>query len=275
MLKIIGRQWPFTLKQMKTNTTKVMKNQILILAAALCIFVSACSKDNKGTTHVAVKLTDAPGPYDAVMLSVKSVVVITDKGQQTLNVSGGPIDILHFRLGKDTLLAAQDIPAGTIQQIRLVLNNTGNEVVINGAHFNLTTPSGQTSGVKLNVHDKLIGGVDYILLLDFDAAQSIVLTGSGNYILKPVIRAVAQAASGALTGTVTPAASAPKVYAIMGTDTVGTIADTTGKFFFPGLPAGTYNVKFVPVSPYVTKTVPGVVVTNGAVQDMGTVTISQ
>jgi hypothetical protein len=253
-----------------------MKNQILILAAALCIFVSACSKDNtSGTTHVAVKLTDAPGPYEAVMLSVKSVVVVTDKGQQTINVAGGPIDILHFRLGKDTLLAAQDIPAGTIQQIRLVLNSTGNEVVIGGVHFDLNTPSGQTSGVKLNVHDQLIGGVDYTLLLDFDAAQSIVLTGNGKYSLKPVIRAVAQAASGALTGTVTPAASAPKVYAIMGTDTVGTVADTTGKFFFPGLPAGTYSVKFVPVSPYVAKTVTGVVVTNGTVQDMGSVTISQ
>lgn len=252
-----------------------MKNQILILAAVLCIFISACSKDNtSGTTHVAVKLTDAPGPYDAVILSVKSVVVVTDKGQQTINVAGGPIDILHFRLGKDTLLAAQDIPAGTIQQIRLVLNNTGNEVVINGTHFDLNTPSGQTSGVKLNLHDKLIGGVDYTLLLDFDAAQSIVLTGNGKYSLKPVIRAVAQAASGALTGTVTPAASAPKVYAITGTDTVGTIADSTGKFFFSGLPAGTYQVNFVPVSPYVAKIVTGVVVTNGAVQDMGTVTIN-
>lgn len=253
-----------------------MKNQLLVLAAALCILASACSKDNtSGNTHVAVKLTDAPGPYDAVMLSVKSVVVITDKGQQTINVAGGPIDILHFRLGKDTLLAAQDIPAGTIQQIRLVLNNTGNEVVIAGTHFNLTTPSGQSSGVKLNVHDKLVAGVDYTLLLDFDAAQSIVLTGNGNYILKPVIRAIAQAASGALTGTVTPAASAPKVYAIMGTDTVGTVADATGKFYFPGLAAGTYQVNFVPVSPYVARTVTGVVVTNGAVQDMGTITISQ
>lgn len=261
---------------MNYNTTKTMKNRISILAAMLCIFVSACKKDNtSGTTHVAVKLTDAPAPYDAVMLSVKSVVVVTDKGEQTINVSSGPINILHFRLGKDTLLASQDIPAGTIQQIRLVLNDTGNEVVVNGTHLNLTTPSGQTSGVKLNVHDKLVGGVDYTLLLDFDAARSIVLTGSGKYILKPVIRAIAQAASGALTGTVAPAASAPKVYAIIGTDTVGTVADSAGKFYFPGLAAGTYRVNFAPVSPYLAKTVAGVVVTNGAVQDMGTVAISQ
>jgi hypothetical protein len=139
----------------------------------------------------------------------------------------------------------------------------------------LTTPSGQTSGVKLNVHDNLTAGVDYTLTLDFDAARSIVLTGNGKYILKPVIRAVANAASGALEGIVSPAASYPKVYAIQGTDTVGTVADSTGKFYFQGLPAGTYTVDFVPVSPYIKKTVSNVAVTNGSVQDMGTITISK
>jgi len=202
-------------------------------------------------------------------------VIVTEKGEQTLNVSGGPLNILDFRLGKDTLLAAQDIPAGTIQQIRLVLNDSGNEVVVSGTSFNLTTPSGQTSGVKLNVHDKLVAGIDYTIMLDFDAAQSIVLTGNGKYILKPVIRAVPVAVSGALTGMVTPAASAPKVYAIMGTDTVGTIADTTGKFYFPGLPAGIYKVNFMPVSPYLPQTVTNVTVATGAVDDMGTITITQ
>jgi len=203
------------------------------------------------------------------------VVIVTDKGEQTFTVDGNPIDILHFRLGKDTLLAAKDIPAGTIQQIRLVLNNTGNRVVVGGKSYDLTTPSGQTSGVKLNVHDKLKAGIAYTLTLDFDAAQSIVLTGNGKYILKPVIRAIANAASGALTGMVTPIASNPKVYAIMGTDTVGTVADATGKFYFPGLAAGTYSVNFVPVSPYLTKTVSSVTVVNGTVKDMGTITITQ
>ena len=254
-----------------------MKNYPLLFAVIFCFAISACKKDNStsGTTHVIVRLTDAPGAYDAVILSIKSVVVVTDKGEQTLAVSGGPINILNFRLGKDTLLAAQDIPSGTIQQIRLVLNDSGNQVVIGGTSYNLTTPSGQTSGVKLNVHDKLVAGIDYTLKLDFDAAQSIVLTGNGKYILKPVIRAIPAAASGALTGVVSPAASSPKVYAIMGTDTVATIADTTGKFYFPGLPAGIYNVNFVPVTPYVTKTVSNVTVTTGAVQDMGVVPITQ
>jgi len=251
----------------------------LLFAAVLSLFMFACKKDNSSTAgssaHVTVKMTDAPGAYDAVILSIKSVVIVTDAGEQTLNVGGGAFDILKFRQGRDTVLADKDIPAGSIQQVRLVLNDSGNKVVVGGVSYDLTTPSGQTSGVKLNVHDNLTAGIAYTMNLDFDAAQSIVLTGNGKYILKPVIRAYAQAASGALTGVVSPAASSPKVYAIMGTDTVGTVTDATGKFYFPGLAAGTYNVKFVPVSPYATKTVTSVAVTTGVVKDMGTVTITQ
>ena len=255
-----------------------MKNYLTLFAAVFCLATTACKKQSStgpGSTNVMVKLTDAPGAYDAVILSIKNVVVVTDKGEQTIAVGGGPINILNFRLGKDTLLAAQDIPSGVIQQIRLVLNNSGNRVVVNGTSYDLTTPSGQTSGVKLNVHDQLVAGVDYTLKLDFDAARSIVLTGNGKYILKPVIRAIPVAVSGALSGMVSPAASSPKVYAIMGTDTVGTIADASGNFYFPGLPAGTYNVNFVPVTPYLNKSVGNVAVATGSVKDMGTVTITQ
>lgn len=251
----------------------------LLVVAALSLSLFACKKDNTSgagsSSHITVKLTDAPGAFDAVILNIKSVVVVTDAGEQTLNVNGGPIDILRFRQGRDTVLADQDIPAGTIQQVRLVLNDSGNRVIVGGVSYDLTTPSGQTSGVKLNVHDNLIAGINYAMRLDFDAAQSIVLTGNGKYILKPVIRAIAQAASGAITGIVSPAASSPKVYAIMGIDTIGTVTDATGKFYFPGLAAGTYNVKFVPVSPYTIKTVNSVTVVNGSVMDMGTVSIVQ
>ena len=111
-----------------------MKKLIFLSAALLFLGLASCKKNDSssGTAHVTVNLTDAPGQYDAVILSIKSVIITTSTGEQTLNVSGGPIDILRFRLGKDTLLASQDIPAGTIQQVRLVLNSTGNRVVING-----------------------------------------------------------------------------------------------------------------------------------------------
>lgn len=253
-----------------------MKKLIFLSAALLFLGLASCKKNDSSSSnmaHVTVNLTDAPAQYDAVILSIKSVVITTSTGEQTLTVGGGPIDILRFRLGKDTLLASQDIPAGSIQQVRLVLNSTGNRVVVNGTSYDLNTPSGQTSGVKLNVHDDLTAGIAYTMRLDFDAAQSIVYTGSNKYILKPVIRAIANAVSGALTGTVSPVASYPKVLAINGTDTIGTVTDANGKFYFPGIPAATYTVKFYPVSPYLTTTVSNVTVATGTVKDMGTVVI--
>lgn len=238
--------------------------------------LSACNKnDNGGMTKLNVKMTDGPGAYDAIFLSVKEIQVISSEGQSTLAVGSNPFNILNFRMGKDTLIAAQDIPSGRIQEVRLVLNDTGNRVVINGISYPLTTPSGQTSGVKLKIQDDLEPGVAYTLLLDFDAAKSIVQTGNGKYILKPVIRAIPNAVSGSITGIISPAASSPKIYAITGTDTLGTISDASGKFWFPGVSAGTYKVEIQPVSPYLNKTIDNVTVVQGSVKDLGTITIVQ
>lgn len=237
------------------------------------IFSSCQNSDSSTVTRFNVKMTDAPGAYDALYLSIKEIQVLTSEGQSTLPVSAKPFDILKFRMGKDTLIASQDIPSGRLQEIRLVLNATGNEVVIDGQSYDLTTPSGQTSGIKLKVQEDLTSGVAYTMTLDFDAARSIVQTGSGKYILKPVIRAIPQAVSGALTGTVSPAASSPEVFAIIGVDTIGAKTDLNGKFFFPGLEAGTYKVNIVPVSPYVNKSVENVQVSTGSVKDMGVIAI--
>jgi hypothetical protein len=254
-----------------------MKKMTIIGLMALGIGLSACNKNDAGDgmTKLNVKMTDGPGAYDALLLSIKEIQVFSSEGQSTLAVGSGPIDILHFRMGKDTLIASQDIPSGKIQEVRLILNDTGNKVIINGTNYTLTTPSGQTSGVKLKVQDNLEPGVAYTLLLDFDAAKSVVQTGSGKYILKPVIRAIPNAVSGSITGVVNPAASSPKIYAITGTDTLGTVSDASGKFWFPGVSAGTYKVEIQPVSPFINKTIDNVVVVQGSVKDLGTITIAQ
>lgn len=253
-----------------------MKRYLMLPVFIIAVIFTSCKNDNNSTvTRMNVKITDAPGAYDALYLSVKEIQVITSEGQSTLDVGDKRFDILDFRMGKDTLLASEDIPSGRLQEIRLVLNETGNEVVIDGHTFKLTTPSGQSSGIKLKVQDDLIGGIAYTMTLDFDAAKSVVKTGSGMYILKPVIRAIPQAVSGALTGVITPSASNAKVYAITGLDTVGAVADTTGKFWFPGLNEGSYKVNIVPVSPYVAKSIENVMVAKGSVKDLGTITITQ
>ena len=258
------------------NSNTIMKRILFVPVVAIVMMFASCKSDNSSTvTRFNVKLTDAPGSYDALYLSIKEVQVLTSEGQTTLEVNSEPFDVLQYRMGKDTLIASEDIASGKLHEIRLVLNETGNEVVIDGETFDLNTPSGQSSGIKLKVQEDLTSGVAYTMTLDFDAAKSIVKTGSGKYILKPVIRAIPQALSGAIAGIVNPAASNSKLYAISGVDTIGAVADTTGKFFFPGVAEGTYKVNIEPVLPYKSKSIENVQVTKGSVKDLGIIVITQ
>ena len=252
-----------------------MKKLFIIPALVAALFSSCKSDKTSSVTRFNLTMTDAPGAYDAVLLNIKEVHILSSSGESTIEIGSHPFDILKFRLGKDTLLASQDIPAGRLQEIRLVLNETGNRVKVDGVYYDLKTPSAQQSGLKIKVQDDLTGGIAYTLKLDFDVAKSIVTTGNGKYILKPVIRAIPNAVSGALTGMIMPASSNAKVMAIAGLDTIGAVADSTGKFFFPGMPAKTYKVNVVPQSPYMSKSIEGVTVVNGSVNNMGTITVTQ
>ncbi|MDB5118984.1 MAG: putative lipoprotein [Sphingobacteriales bacterium] len=252
-----------------------MKRLFIIPALVAALFSSCKSDKTSSVTRFNMTMTDSPGAYDAVILSIKEVHVLSSAGESTIAIGSQPFDILKFRLGKDTLLASQDLPSGRLQEIRLVLNETGNRVKVGGIYYDLTTPSSQQSGLKLKVQDDLTGGIAYTLKLDFDVAKSIVLTGNGKYSLKPVIRAIPNAVSGALTGMIMPTSSNAMIMAIAGLDTIGAIADTTGKFFFPGMPAGSYKVNVVPQSPYMPKSIESVVIVNGSVKDMGTITLTQ
>lgn len=239
----------------------------------------ACSTDS-GTARLEVRLTDAPGDYEEVNVDIQDVQVNSGDGTSgwvSLDVQKGVYNLLDLTNGLDTLLGSAELPVGKISQIRLVLGNN-NTIKEKGEIKTLSTPSAQQSGLKLNLNTTLEEGVTYTIKLDFDAARSIVKAGnSGRYNLKPVIRAMEEATSGAIKGTVTPLEASPAIYAIQGTDTVATaFTDTTsGKFMLRALPAGSYTVSFSPKTGYLPLTKDNVTVTVGSVTDVGTVTINK
>ncbi|HEX5002763.1 MAG TPA: DUF4382 domain-containing protein [Bacteroidia bacterium] len=258
---------------MKKNSNYLLDVMLLALMAAI-LFTTGCSKDdnsNAGDSQFSVRLTDAPGPYDAVNIDIQGVEVKSNSGTFLLNINSGIYNLLDFVNGVDTLIAQAGIPSGKVSQVRLILG-PGNTVVVGGIAYPLGTPSAQESGLKLNLHADLEPGVAYMLLLDFDVARSIVTNGNGGYSLKPVIRVIEQALGGSIHGTVSPPAAQPLVIAVMGSDTLSTGCDTvSGEYLFSGVPAGTYDVSFFPVAPYANQTVNGVVVTTGNLTEMGTI----
>ncbi|MEP6627937.1 MAG: DUF4382 domain-containing protein [Ginsengibacter sp.] len=83
----------------------------------------------------------------------------------------------------------------------MILGDDNQLVFKDGTTADLKTTSAQESGLKLNVHADLVAGIPYELVMDFDAARSIVKAGiSGQYLLIPVIRTFVKAAGGAIQG---------------------------------------------------------------------------
>lgn len=104
-----------------------------------------------------------------------------------------------------------------------------------------------TAGVKVNVSLDAQAGGTYGFVLDFNAGQSIVQTGRGNFMMKPVIVATAVALSGSLSGTVLDQAGTPVVGAEVEATQNGTvvnagITDANGNFTIDALPAGSYTL---------------------------------
>jgi hypothetical protein len=248
-----------------------------IAIACFGIALTACDSDEKNA-RLQVWLTDAPGDYEAVNIEVIGVEVHVGEGEgesgwKSLDAETGIYNLLELTNGLDTLLGEIEIPAGKISQIRLKLGNE-NSIRIDGEEYDLSTPSGQQSGLKLQVHETLSAGITYKILLDFDVARSVVVTGDETYKLKPVIRTITEAADGAIKGKVNPKEATPAVYAIAGIDTVATtFADSTGAFLLRGLDGGIYEVSIVPNSGYLPVLKENVSVSVGTVTDLGVIEI--
>ncbi len=236
-----------------------------------------CSSDEK-TAKIEVWLTDDPAAYDEVNIDIKEIAVHSEdggdeKGWKKLEINAGVYNLLELTNGLDTLLGAIEVPAGKISQIRLILGDD-NSLKIGEEVHPIKTPSAQQSGLKIQVHQTLVAGITYKILLDFDAARSIVSKGNGTYSLKPVINSITEAQDGAISGVVDPAESSPAIYAIMGEDTVRTTsANEEGNFLIRGLEPGSYTVTFEPVEGYQPTQQEGVSVSMGVVTDLGTINI--
>lgn len=275
-----------------------MKQQrfiLMMLVIVASIFFQNCSNETSQMSRLQVILVDAPGDYEKVNIDLKDILINRtddDSSWESIgNVQQGIYNLLDYTGGAEALLADSELPSGEIKQIRLLLGPNNSLILKNKDSVKLDTPSAQQSGLKLNVNATLEGGVLYSFILDFDADKSIVKAGnSGKYILKPVIRVITEATSGAIAGEVVfpTDVSSLKVSAKDLNDTtnvVSTQTDEFGNFFMKGVLPGSYDLMFeksvddgmgsttseiiVPITP---ENLNPVNVTLGFVTDVGKVT---
>lgn len=184
-----------------------LKTFILIVATvSLFAYLNSCSESNEAHPpgKITVSMTDSLADYLAVNVDVQAIrvhlttadsladvdSVTTDSSEWfELETQAGVYNLLDFRDGMDTLLAQGELPVGYVSQIRLILGEN-NSIVTLSDTFDLTIPSGSTSGFKIMVNQELsdVGSLD--LLFDFDAGKSVIVKGNEFYQLKPVLHLV-------------------------------------------------------------------------------------
>lgn len=233
----------------------------------------SCNKesDNQSLAELEIRFTDAPANYDEVNVEIIGVEIKgSAAGTILMDVVPGIYNLLDLTGGIDTLIATAGIPAGKLQQIRLILGQN-NTIVVDGISHPLQTPSAMQSGLKLQVHEELVGGVSYSILLDFDAAQSVVDQGNGQYSLKPVIRVVDEAISGSIAGNVIPAMASIPVTATNGLNAYSSYTDSSGFFLISGVPPGNYDLVINPPAPWIADTLSGVGVVVNQITNVGAI----
>ncbi len=242
-------------------------NMLLVVGSAIvaslmffgCGGGGSSSQPANGT--LGVSLTDATaGGFDAVNVTVSKIRVhqsasATENSAGWTDITLNParkINLLNLTNGALEELGETPLAAGHYTQLRLVLvPNTGthlaNSVVLSGdpTEIPLDTPSGVQSGIKLINQFDVAAGQRVDLVLDFDAGKSVVKTGGGKYLLKPVIKVIPTVLNG-INGFVEMSSLGSNVSVTAqqnGTIIRSTVPSTqTGEFFLARLVPGNYDV---------------------------------
>jgi len=224
------------------------------LATATVLLVGGCSDSptsSNETGTLSLRLVDSPADYQQVNIVVTRVEVhasgsASESGWFTINDVPATYDLLTLRNGASEVLGSHVLAVGHYTQIRLIIG-TGSNVVINGTTYPLVIPSGMQTGIKLNNEFYIAPDELIELVLDFDADRSIHLTGSGDYMLNPVIRVEPVLTSGTISGIILPVTARATISAMAAPDTLTAFADTlSGSFVITALPAGSYTVLITP-----------------------------
>jgi hypothetical protein len=237
---------------------------------------ATCATPNGPFSHVYVTITDvkahmssSAGPNDSGWVDLTPSLDIAPKQVDLLGLANNQCFLA-------SLGDAQQLQAGTYQQIRVILASDSTSIISNKCGdgsancvqlskdssfhtLNLSSedktgikiPPGQMAGGRLTV----VAGKTTDLDIDFLTCQSIVREGNGQYRLKPVLHAgEVSTVSASINGTVIDASTGKPVSGMVwvaveqkdlkGVDRVvqSTTASADGSFVFCPLASGSYDV---------------------------------
>lgn len=251
------------------NSFSISTVFLLVVLLAACGSGGGSGGSTNGSGALTLRMTD--GPVDSayhVYIQFHGLEIQSSAGERTtLNYCQDPsdptktvlstaacttpvapkqLDLLALTGGlSDFLLDKHTLSAGHYDWIRLMVDTGGSldsyVVDASGSH-ELTIPSGDETGLKLNRGFDVAAGGDVDFTLDFDLRKSIHVTGTGDYMLRPTVRMVDSIEVGRIAGTVSPSliisGCTPAVYVFQGSNV--TPQDISGS---PSDPVTTATVK--------------------------------
>ena len=139
-----------------------------------------------GTIQLVV--TDPPSPeaVDSIIVQVAMIEAHLAAGPDskwvTIIDTPESFDLMQLAGGNEISLGSQEVDTGTYTKLRMdVVEAT---VIVDGAEHDVVVPS---ESLKFNRPFKVKDGQTALIVLDFNGKKSIHVTGTGQYMLKPVV----------------------------------------------------------------------------------------
>jgi Domain of unknown function (DUF4382) len=241
------------ISKQKMNIMKTIFKIAIPVAAILMLLLLGCKKETsetqKGKQKLQVFLTDNPVNFQSVNINIQKleVKIEVDSGGiereywETLTIRPGMYNILNFRNGVDTLLAAGFVTAGEIKKLRITLG-TGNSVIIDNITYPLTLKKPE---VIIDVDDiSELRASEFKIHLDFDACGSIIRINNNQFELQPRIRTFDDDHDGRIEGRVLPKEAKAIVSVTSNGQTLIALPDDDdGEFKIRGIKAGTVDLE--------------------------------
>lgn len=258
----------------KSGIVTVITALIFVL---VLLSITFCRKDKPVNTKVNLYLSDAPAYFKAVNIDIQKILVKYDGSGNEQEVKlnhPGVYNLLDFSNGYDTLLGSITVPPGKISQIHIMFGQN-NSFVNDSENVTLNLAPEIENGMIISTDQKVTEEKIFNLWIDFDASRSVISSGNRNYSLRPVVRVFSEDVKGGIRGVVIPEDRKPFVYAISGSDSIGTITDSKGRFYIKGVAGGIYKMRFIPQKPGVQQAViDSVEVKEDSLKYIGTIVIN-
>ena len=263
----------------------------ILRASLVALAAAACSDISGGGGRTQVLLTDSPFPYDSI--EAVNVYVARIEVSTTSDTSGSDpqvwttvatpervFNMLDLQNGSSALLGESDLAAAQYAAVRMVINTSRSSIVRHdGSQAAVQWPVAGELMLYALVEQPLMitAGAGGRIVIDFDVGRSFLANGA-SFTFIPYIRAVNDAATGTISGTVGFAPSlasmrrvntAIEVYRDFGGGSCCSLfatghTDDQGRFTIPLLAGGQYRVDaYPPDYPWMRASVAGITVTIG------------